>query len=397
LRWDCRTRGFDASMRPYFSTIRVFAVFDSHEFGVGILIGGGGGAVAKSEGDALFFQVGAVERCGGRGDIPLIAIEDWNFDANFGDAFPAFGVGNGVESLVVVFHAAAELEIGNGFALGAEEFAGCAGGAGFGDTRSGRLSCDCVDGLIFVEVGPIVFEIAGDGGERQIGTAEKSGEGAPLFPKGVFLHAGGEAKALRVDFGVEDFGFVSLAGVGKLALGLGDVLLDSGEVAADVEKFLGGEDAEESGFDGSFDADFLLLGFDFGELRFFGENVAAAREFSGGDNGLLDEEALLASADGAAANFIAGVADGGVGIEAGLLLAGFGGADFGFGLAESGIGFGGQALGFFEGEERSLRILLGAAEVRIDRLDDWNIHVLMLHLVLWHAHGLLRRGWESSS
>jgi hypothetical protein len=91
-----------------------------------------------------------------------------------------------------------------------------------------------------MRVGPVVFEIAGDGGEGKIGTAEKRGEGAPLFAKSIFLHAGREAKALGIHFGVEDFGFVGLAGVRKLALGLGEVLLDFGEVAADVEKLLGG-------------------------------------------------------------------------------------------------------------------------------------------------------------
>jgi len=133
-------------------------------------------------------------------------------------------------------------------------------------------------------------------------------------------------------------------------------------VAAGVEKFLCGENTEERGFHGSFDADFLFLGFDFGELRFFGEDVAAAGEFSGSDDGLLDEETLLAAADGAAANFVAGVGDGGIRVEAGLLLARFGGADFGFGLAESGIGFDGEALCFFEGEEWGFGVFLGAAE-----------------------------------
>jgi len=37
-----------------------FAVFESHEFGVGVLIGSGGGAVAESEDDALLFEIGAV-------------------------------------------------------------------------------------------------------------------------------------------------------------------------------------------------------------------------------------------------------------------------------------------------------------------------------------------------
>ena len=194
----------------------------------------------------------------------MIAIEDRNLHADFGDAFPTFGVGAGAEKVVVVFHAAAELEIGNGFTLGADEFGGSSGSAGVGDSRGGRLRGDGFDGLVFVEIGPVVFEIAGDGGDGKIGAAEKRGEGAPLFAEGVFLHAGGEAEALGVDFGIEDFGFVGLAGVRKLALGFGEFLLDFGEVAADVEKFLSGENAEESSFDGSFDADFLFLGFDFG-------------------------------------------------------------------------------------------------------------------------------------
>jgi len=107
---------------------------------------------------------------------------------------------------------------------------------------------------------------------------------------------------------------------------------------------------------------------------------------------LLDEEALLAAADGATANFIAGVGDGGIGVEAGLLLAGFGGADFGFGLAEGGIGFGGQALGFFESEEWGFGIFLGAAEVRVDGLDDGDVHVVVLHFLGRHVHGLLGEG-----
>jgi hypothetical protein len=75
-----------------------------------------------------------------------------------------------------------------------------------------------------------------------------------------------------------------------------------------------------------------------------------------------------------------------------LLLAGFGGANFGFGLTESGIGFSGEAPGFFEGEEWGFGLFLGMAEVRVDGLDDWDVHVVVLHLVLGHVHGLLRDG-----
>jgi len=78
--------------------------------------------------------------------------------ADFGDAFPAFGVVGGVEDFVVVFHAAAELEIGNGFAFWR--------GASSAEARAAlisamRLAGDCVamdfDGLIFIEVGPVMF------------------------------------------------------------------------------------------------------------------------------------------------------------------------------------------------------------------------------------------------
>jgi hypothetical protein len=109
---------------------------------------------------------------------------------------------------------------------------------------------------------------------------------------------------------------------------------------------------------------------------------------------LLDEEALLAAAYGAATNFVAGVADGGIGVETGLLLAGFGGADFGFGLSQGGIGFGGEALGFFQGEEGRFGIFLGATEVRVDGLDDGDVHVVVLHFLGGHVHGLLGEGWE---
>ena len=122
------------------------------------------------------------------------------------------------------------------------------------------------------------------------------------------------------------------------------------EGAAGLEPFLRGKDAEEGHFYGGGDADLLLLGFDFGEFGFGVEDFAAFAEFSGGDDGLLNEEALLASADGAATDFVAGVADGGIGVEAGLLLARFCGADFGFGLAERGIGFGGHFFYLIEGD-----------------------------------------------
>src|SRR5262249_15009495 len=150
---------------------------------------------------------------------------------------------------------------------------------------------------------------------------------------------------------VEHFGFVSLAGVEKLAASLGVVLLDGGEVAPRVEKLLGGENAEEGGFHRSFHADLLFLSFDLSELRFLGKNVSATSEFSGGDHGLLDKETLFATGKRTAPDFIAGVADRWIRVEAGLLLARLGGANFGFGLAERGIRFGGKFLSLVESEK----------------------------------------------
>lgn len=105
---------------------------------------------------------------------------------------------------------------------------------------------------------------------------------------------------------------------------------------------------------------------------------------------MFDEEALLAAVNGAAANFVAGIADGGIGIEARLLVARFGGADFGFGLAEGGIGIRGELLSLLESEEGGFGIFLGAAEMRIERLDSGDVHVVVLHLVGGHVHGFLR-------
>jgi len=92
--------------------------------------------------------------------------------------------------------------------------------------------------LIFIEVGPVMFEIAGDGGEGKIGTAEKRGEGAPLFAKSIFLHAGRETERWASTSASRTSDSFGLAGVRKLALCVSEVLLNFGEVAADVEKLL---------------------------------------------------------------------------------------------------------------------------------------------------------------
>ena len=143
------------------------------------------------------------------------------------------------------------------------------------------------------------------------------------------MHACGHASAFGDHFGVEQFGFVGLTGVEEAALRVYIILRNFCEVAARVEHFLRRKDADERHLHGGLDADALLVGFDGGELRLLAEDLAAEAKFASGDDGLLDEETLLAAADGASADFIASVADGGIRVEAGLLLACFGGADFG--------------------------------------------------------------------
>jgi len=127
-------------------------------------------------------------------------------------------------------------------------------------------------------------------------------------------------EALGIDFGSRTSDS-SPGRVGKAGAGSRRILLDFGQVAADVEKFLRGRGRAGTRFHGSSTRFFLFLGFDFGELGFFERRRGCARAFRG-DDGLLNEEALLAAADRAAANFVAGVAtvDG---VEARLLLASF--------------------------------------------------------------------------
>ena len=100
-------------------------------------------------------------------------------------------------------------------------------------------------------------------------------------------------------------------------------------LAARIEQFLRCEDANVSGLYRAFNAQLLLLGFELGKAGLLCKNTAGFSEFSAGDDGLLQEETLLAAVDGAAADFIPYVADGRIGIKAGLLSARLRGADFG--------------------------------------------------------------------
>ena len=139
----------------------------------------------------------------------------------------------------------------------------------------------------------------------------------------------------------------------------------------------------------------MFFSCDFSDARFLFENAATLGEFSRGDDGLLDEESLFAAVDGTAADFVAGVADGGVRIKAGLLRVGFGGANFCFGLAKSGIGGGGETCRVVEGEEFFVRLFLGAAETGKDRFKGLHVAVVMhghVHLIVACGGRLLSRG-----
>ena len=263
-----------------------------------------------------------------------------------------FAKGSPLEQFIVVFHSGANGDVWDRFFQRARKARLRVSGSGLGDFYGGTLICDRFDGGFFVEFGPAGSEFAADSGHRQFGLADHARERAPFFSERVFLHARCHARAFRDHFGVEQFGFVGLAGVEETPLRVGIVLRNLGEVAARVEHFLCGEHADECHLHRRFDADALFVGFDGGELRLLAEDFATEAKFAACDDGLLDEEAFLAAADGAAANFVAGVADGGIGIKAGLLLAAFGGADLRFGLAERGIVLTRDGLDLVESDER---------------------------------------------
>jgi hypothetical protein len=152
---------------------------------------------------------------------------------------------------------------------------------------------------------------------------------------------GAELLAPRADFRLQDFSLVGLTGISKLALRFRVILIDFCQVAMGVEQFLGGKDVHVTSSDRGLHANFLFFCFDLRNFSLFGKDLAIVCQLAAGHDGLLHEESLLASRYRAATNFISAVADGGIWIETGLLLAGFSGADFGFGLAQRWICFAG--------------------------------------------------------
>src|SRR5262249_53779561 len=123
------------------------------------------------------------------------------------------------------------------------------------------------------------------------------------------------------------------------------------------------------------------------------ENVLCQAQFSTGDDGLLDEEALLASTHRPASNLVAGVADGRIRIQSGLLAASVSSTDLCFGLLQGWIVLARELFQLFEGDQRSRGRGLGAAElgkVRLDRRDGAVMvaGVLISLLVRGHGHFL---------
>ena len=61
-----------------------------------------------------FSSFGAVDVGAGGGGVALIAIPDRNREADFGDSFPTFCEWKSFEQFVVVFHAGADGDVGDG-------------------------------------------------------------------------------------------------------------------------------------------------------------------------------------------------------------------------------------------------------------------------------------------
>jgi hypothetical protein len=92
---------------------------------------------------------------------------------------------------------------------------------------------------------------------------------------------------------------------------------------------------------------------------------------------LLEKESLFAASAGAAADFISGVTERGIGIERGLVLAGFCGTNFGVGLAQGWVAVTGEFLGLLQREQRTLRVFLRAAHARELRFERGALDVVM--------------------
>ena len=113
-------------------------------------------------------------------------------------------------------------------------------------------------------------------------------------------------------------------------------------------------------------------------------DLAILAEFSGSDDGLRDEKSLLAAANRASADFVTGVADCRIGIEARLLLSGFCRTNLRLRLAQGRIALGRQPLQRSQRHQRALGLLLRLSHPGVDRFHSPHGHLVLavLHLLL---------------
>ena len=149
-----------------------------------------------------------------------------------------------------------------------------------------------------------MFQVSGNSLQGHFGFANDRCQRTPLLAKRVLFHSSGDFHSLSVDLGLQDLGFVGLTGVLQPTLGFDDLFRDTSQVRTRIRHLLCSQDSIERHFDGSFDAHLLFFSFDFGQLCVFVHQLTHTREFSGGDNGLFDEKALLAAVNLTASNFV---------------------------------------------------------------------------------------------
>ena len=168
------------------------------------------------------------------------------------------------------------------------------------------------------------------------------------------------------DLGGENVGGVGLANAGEL-VGVGDgVESELEESVVEGDGGLGREGIDESGADVVVDAGGLGLESTLVCGGFGLEDVATEGEFAAEDEGLGDEGALFPAAVAAAADMVAGVADGGVWGEAGLTGLGGGPVHVSLRLGQRGVGAVGSGEEGFDGEggsEDDVGEELGGGEV----------------------------------
>ena len=359
-----------------------------------------GGAIAEHEFHALLLLLGAIDVLTRGGDISLVAVPDGERHADFGEFFPAGRSVDSRELLTAVHSAGPQLKVGNRLGLGAAEHGLRTGSGNRGDADSRTLFGDRFDNLLFIELRKLGFQVSFDGLERHFRFSDNGREGAPFLAESAFLHSGADLHASGFNLGLQDFRFVGLPGIHQPPFGFRVVLGNARQIAFGLQHLLRREHAVKSDANGAFNADLLLFRFDLRKPDFLAENLAVLGELSRGDNGLGDEESLFSAAHRSAADFVSGVAYGGIRVEAGLLLPCLRGAKFRFRLPQRGIALCRRLLQRGETHQRTFGLLLCFPHARKFRFHGSRVHrvagVLLhsghaLHLVFlcWFLCGLL--------